>query len=146
MDFAPIFIERPVLSVTPILAMAYRLGIEVRKAHDLHVTVIFSRRPVSWCAATFLPDPSPLLLSSQTFRFARFGLDGSILVMKLESRELQSRHRHLLAAGALWDHEDYQPHITLGSAPSHELPIGVQFQDRIMLGPEVRKTPKPELL
>lgn len=142
MSLAPIFIERPVLSSAPIIAMACGLGITLQKPHDLHVTVIFTRKEVAWCRPVFQPDPSALWLYPQKFAFQRFGPDGSLLVLTFESQELQSRHRQLLAGGAEWEHENYQPHITLGPTPSHELPRFVSFSERFTLGPEVRKVPK----
>lgn len=139
MSFGPIFIERPVLSVEPILFMASQLGITVQKPQDLHVTVMYSRTAVSWCHPVFLPDPSLLWLQPQAFVFDRFGPDNSILVLKIDSRELQERHRQLCAAGARWDFETYQPHITLGAPPDHALPGSVAFPTRLTLGAEVRR-------
>jgi uncharacterized protein len=138
--FDTILIKRPVLSVAPILHAAARMGVTISDPAKLHITLACSRTPVNWCHPVFLEDPSFLWLAPQTMAVVRFHhAAGEVVALKVSSLALEDRHTALRAAGASWDHSSYQPHITLGPVPAHELPEAITFREVIELGLETRK-------
>lgn len=67
----------------------------------------------------------------------QLGSDGAV-VLRFDSKPLQSRHQYFLDHGASWDYDEYRPHITL----TYDLPEGLDlntiesYMGRIVLGPE----------
>lgn len=138
-DAAPrtLYVHRKVKNAAAIIAWAKEQGFSTTlPADDLHVTIAFSRNPVDWMKAgsdweseVKVPEGGPRLME-------RFG-DATVLLFA--SSSLSWRHEHMKrAAGATWDHPDYQPHITISyDKDAPELADIEPFKGEIILGPEV---------
>jgi hypothetical protein len=73
---------------------------------DLHVTIAYSKK-------FFEPLLSTEDITVTAVGFDLFGDDEEILVLRLESKELQIRFDDCINRGAVFDYGIYQPHITL---------------------------------
>jgi hypothetical protein len=65
--------------------------------------------------------------------FERF--EGGATVLQFVSNDLQWRHESMVASGAVWEYDDYIPHITItyGETPDDVEP----YQGPLVLGPEI---------
>lgn len=137
-DAAPrtLYVHRKVLNGDEILAWAKEQGFKLTlPADDLHVTIAHSRTPVDWMkiGTAFeevmeLPAGGPRLME-------RFG---EARVLLLSAWQLNWRHHEMREAGASWDHEEYQPHITLSYDPDSPWINDIEpYRGRIILGPEI---------
>lgn len=137
--FAPIQIGRPLTSRAPLDILAARLGLPTPP--DPHVTLAYSRTPVDWARDAFTPCPTPISIVPHAPRIAVFGTpDTPLLVLAFDSDAFVQRHAALWDAGASWDFRTYQPHITLGRAPSLPVEPGpVELDAPLTFGPEYRR-------
>lgn len=130
-----LYIHRPVLNAQNIIDWAKANGFETTlPPEDMHVTIAFSKEPVSWEAIGGREDILPLPEDMTGRSLAQFG---EATVLQIASRELEARWRGIIDAGATWDYPEYQPHITItyGSAP--DLSTIEPYSGPIVLGPEV---------
>lgn len=73
-----------------------------------HLTVAYSRAVFTWD-----DDASGIVLDPSCFvGFKVLGPDKAV-VLRVNSPVLESRWKDALATGATWDHDGYQPHVTL---------------------------------
>lgn len=149
-----LYVRRDVLNAEDIIAWAKAAGFETAvPADQMHVTIAYSRQPVDWLK---LGDPSlwmgyndpelerkaQLLIRPGGARLVeRLGPTGEAVVLMFTSSALSYRHHDILCAGASWDFEDYQPHITISwDAPNltdDQLRAMEPYRGEILLGPEV---------
>ena len=76
---------------------------------DLHTTIIYSDKP-------FIGelDEGFDTFFTTTGKLDKFGKDGEILVLRLKSNYLHTRHNELMEEhGLKWDFPSYEPHVTL---------------------------------
>jgi len=137
-DAAPrtLYVSRKVVNAAEIIAWAKGQGFKTTlPADELHVTIAYSRDPVdwmkvgeSWAGELKVAAGGPRLME-------RFG-DARVLLFK--AAELDWRHENIKAAGASWDHPEYQSHITISYDPeSPDLESIEPYQGEIILGPEL---------
>lgn len=83
----------------------------------LHITVIGDpTRNFDWTPATF--DP-PLEVDASSYKLKRFGGENECVVLVFSCPELEARHHKARKEhGVHWDHEHYQPHITISVDPT----------------------------
>jgi phage-related protein (TIGR01555 family) len=131
----PLYIYRPVKNAKAILDWARGQGFKSTiVADDLHVTVVFSRDPVDWFQG-YSDGPEVKVDKGGPRALERFG---EAIVLLFNSSNLRWRHEEWERLGASWDHEEYQPHITI----TYEPPDGMDltkiepYQGEIILGPE----------
>lgn len=139
-DAAPrtLYVSRKVLNADAILKWAKSQGFKTTlPADDLHVTIAYSRKPVDWLKMgdsyheTVKVDEGGARLM-ENFGFA--------CVLVFGSNTLIWRHEDMKRVGATWDHEEYQPHITISYAPDSPDLSGVEpYTGEIILGPEIFK-------
>lgn len=131
----PLYVSRPVANAGDILAWARSQGIENLESPDkLHVTVAFSRDPVSPAAGG--DAPGQLVSASGEREVKRLGDEGAV-VLRIDSPELHARWQAWRDAGASWDFESYQPHVTLTYDPGKVDLAKVQpYRGAVVLGPE----------
>jgi phage-related protein (TIGR01555 family) len=139
MDAAPrsLYVSRPVVNAAEIRAWAKAQGLPELQP-DLHVTIAASRKPVDW-----------MKIESEDWNQDRDGtieippggvrlvepLGDRTAVLLFTSSRLSWRHEQIVRAGASWDFEEYQPHISLTGDPVDL--AGVEpYRGRIVLGPE----------
>lgn len=137
-DAAPrtLYVSRKVINAAEIIAWAKGQGFKTTlTADDLHVTIAYSRTPVdwmkvgeSWASELKVAAGGPRLME-------RFG-EARVLLFK--AAELDWRHENIKAAGASWDHPEYQSHITISYDPESPVLLNVEpYQGEIILGPEL---------
>lgn len=137
-DAAPrtLYVSRKVVNAADVIAWAKEQGFKsTLPADDLHVTIACSRDPVdwmkvgeSWAGELKVAAGGPRLVE-------RFG-EARVLLFK--AAELDWRHENIKAAGASWDHPEYQSHITISYDPeSPDLENVKPYQGEIILGPEL---------
>ena len=146
-DAAPrtLYVRRDVLNGGEIIAWAKSQGFtKTLPADDLHVTITYSRTPVDWMkmgeawAAKLEIEPGgPRLMEA-------FGEAGDAKVLLFSSNELRWRHERMVEEGASWDHDEYQPHITISYDPdAPDISTVEPYTGRIVLGPEIFEEVKP---
>lgn len=137
-DAAPrtLYVSRKVVNAADLIEWAKGQGFKTTlPAGDLHVTLAYSRTPVdwmkvgeSWASELKVAAGGPRLME-------RFG-EARVLLFK--AAELDWRHESIKAAGASWDHSEYQSHITISYDPeSPDLGSIEPYQGEIILGPEL---------
>lgn len=143
----PFYACRPVLNAKAILRWAQGQGFkDLIPASELHVTICRSTVPVDWMAfgADSSADPTRadaeggLMIQPGGVRIIeKLGNEGAICLL-FTCDELHWRHQMMRFAGADWDWESYQPHITLTYAPQDiDLDKVEPYTDAIALGPEL---------
>ena len=109
---------------------------------NLHVTVCYSRAPVSWYSKEFVPQTNTINLEKIKTSLCIF--DGGSIVLKFDHPELFDRNSEFLSNGASSDFPSYKSHITIGNISETYLSevdlvsaIGREFYIDAVLGPEV---------
>lgn len=77
--------------------------------YDFHVTLVYSKSPFLWDYEDM--NRETLVIRGGERSVEVFGDDA--LVLRISSPELTARHKELIAMGAVTEHPDYKPHITL---------------------------------
>lgn len=137
-DAAPrtLYVSRKVVNAADLIKWAKGQGFQTTlPADEMHVTIAYSRDPVdwmkvgeSWASELKVAAGGPRLME-------RFG-EARVLLFK--AAELDWRHENIKAAGASWDHSEYQSHITISYDPeSPDLESVEPYQGEIILGPEL---------
>lgn len=144
-DPRPLYVYRPLTeeSAAELLAWAREEGFtELMRPEDLHVTVMYSSRPVNWMKMGGFwgwgPDASEHLVPFGGPRLVdRIGADGAV-ALHFFSGHLNQRNREMRDAGCSWDYPDYMPHITFTYWPGDlDLKKVTPFRGELRFGPEV---------
>lgn len=134
-DAAPrtLYVRRDVLNADEIIAWAKAQGFQsTLPADDLHVTIAFSRTPLDWMKVGEAWQSKLEIAEGGPRLMDQFG-EAKVLLFR--ASDLEWRHDAIKAAGASWDHPEYQPHITISYGP---MPDDVDpYRGRIVLGPEI---------
>lgn len=138
-DAAPrtLYVSRKVINGADLIKWAKGQGFtSTLPAEDLHVTITSTRTPVDWMAMGSTWEDEVKVPRGGARLMEVFGEGAVVLLFK--SNMLEWRHREMVDAGASWDHEDYQPHITISydGAPA-DLSKVEPYQGEIVLGPEL---------
>ncbi|MEN0115424.1 MAG: phage portal protein [Agrobacterium cavarae] len=137
-DAAPrtLYVSRKVVNAADIIRWAKGQGFKTTlPADDLHVTIAYSRTPVDWMKIGEAWQSELKLAAGGPRLMEQFG-EARVLLFK--ASELEWRHEAMESAGASWDHEEYQPHITISYDPeSPDLADVEPYQGEIILGPEL---------
>lgn len=137
-DAAPrtLYVSRKVVNAADLIAWAKGHGFKTTlPADDLHVTIAYSRAPVDWMKVGEAWQSELKLAAGGPRLMERFG-EARVLLFK--ASELEWRHEAIKAAGATWDHPEYQPHITISYDPeAPDLADIEAYQGEIILGPEM---------
>lgn len=142
-----LYVSRKLLNAAELLAWAKEQGFEgLEAADELHVTVIYSRRPVDWMKAAEDWPSGPD--GDGTYTVAAGGprlvdqFDGGATVLLFASSQLSYRHERIREeSGAAHGFTEYQPHVTLSyAAQSAETLANARrnpFIGKLKFGPEV---------
>lgn len=79
---------------------------------EFHCTLIYS--PTT---PNTLPEPTQSTFTARMTGLAVYGDEKKVLVVTLDSAELQKEHHRLLSHGAKHTFSPYSPHVTLGPVP-----------------------------
>lgn len=129
-----LYVYRPVLEPEALIAWAKAQDFpSMLEPDDLHVTVCYSKAPVNW--NDIQQDPTSLYVGTSMPRaIKRFG---DAIVLLFGSQALQGRWQQFQDIGASWDHDGYNPHITLSYDPDFDISNVEPFDGSILLGGEV---------
>jgi phage-related protein (TIGR01555 family) len=138
-DAAPrtLYVHRPVVNAEELREWAREQGF-TSVLGDLHVTIAYSKERVDWMKVgegmsdkdgTITIQPGGPRIVEQL---------GGATVLMFNSWMLGYRHGEIRNAGASWDYEDYQPHVSITYEPGDVDLRNVQpYRGKIVLGPEV---------
>lgn len=138
----PLYVQRKVTNGADILAWAKAQGFETTvPAEGLHVTIAYSRQALDWMKVggdwgsrqdgglTVAPGGARLV--------EPLGSEGAVVLL-FNSSELAWRHMQIREAGASWDYEEYQPHVTITYAAGDlDLSKVEPYRGKIEFGPEI---------
>jgi uncharacterized protein len=143
-DAAPrtLYVSRKVINAAEVIRWAKAQGFKTTlAANDLHVTVAFSRTPVDWLTVgtTWSGEKDgKLTVSPGGARIVEPLGDKGAVVLLFSASELSWRHEEIKRAGASFDYDQYQPHITISyDAGDLDLSTVEPYRGQIVLGPEI---------
>lgn len=115
----PLYVYRSLLNGAEVAKWAKGQGIPATlPPADMHVTVLYSKRPVDWLAmpeGRTYSDGGKMTINPGGARVLDvFGHDEErCLVLRFKSWELTAHNRDMMEAGASSDYPDYAPHVTI---------------------------------
>jgi len=105
---------------------------------DLHTTICYSKKPIEW--GTIIPEPyvPNLKVSGGKRTVEVLGGEGAV-VLHFESLDLQNRWQEFRAAGASWEYDGYNPHLTISYNPPPGMDLGkvAPYTGVLEFGPEI---------
>ena len=138
-----LYVHRNVANAKDIIAWAKDQGFKTTlPADELHVTIAFSKTPVDWMkvgdASFYSGKDGKIEVGPGGARHVEPLGDAGAVVLLFTSSELSWRHRAIIEEGASWDHDDYQPHITISyEAGDLDLSTVEPYRGKIVFGPEI---------
>jgi uncharacterized protein len=138
-----LYVQRKLVNASDFIAWAKGQGFTTTlPAGELHVTIAFSRQPVDWMkvgASWSQDDKGQFTVPPGGARIVEKLGDKGAVVLLFSSSELSWRHEDIRQAGASFDFEQYQPHITITYTAPADLDLSkVQpFQGKLVFGPEI---------
>jgi phage-related protein (TIGR01555 family) len=140
-----LYVSRKVLNAAEVVAWAERQGFKnIVPAASMHVTVIASREPVDWLkidpAWTGPDNDGTLTVPPGGPRVVEPLGPNDAPVLLFSSWELSYRHGLMREAGASWDFDSYQPHVTVSydkPADGFDYDKVEPFTGQLRLGPEI---------
>lgn len=138
-DAAPktLYVSRKVLNADALIRWAKGEGFEgIEPAEELHVTLAYSRTPVNWMEVGQSWEEEMTIGAGGPRDLDLLGPQADYLALLIPKGSLGWRHEEIKNAGAKWDWDDYQPHITI--ARTKTIPEGAKpYTGKIILGPEI---------
>lgn len=144
----PLYVQRKVTNGADILAWAKAQGFGAAvPADELHVTIAYSRQALDWMKVggdwSNRQDGGLTVAPGGARLVEPLGGEGAIVLL-FNSSELSWRHMQIREAGASWDFEEYQPHVTITYAAGDlDLSQVEPYRGKIEFGPEIFEEPKP---
>lgn len=131
----PLYVSRRLQNTQDFLTWAHSQGFKTTvPPEDIHVTVVYSRDPVSQFD---LPTDTLTLTAFGGFRTVEPLGDQGAVVLKFRSPELLERWGDYRDIGASWDYPEYQPHITITyTDPGLDLSKIEPYTGPLVFGPE----------
>lgn len=140
-DVAPLYVSRKLLNAGELIRWAKAQGFEVTvPAEDMHVTVLYSKRPVDWFDmgdSWGNIDGTITVEAGGPRKVGRFDDEGPV-VLRFSSPMLRYRHDSMVERGASHDYDEYRPHITISyDAGDVDLTKVEPFVGDLKFGPEI---------
>lgn len=132
-----LYVRRDLLNATEVLKWAKGQGLTgLMAAEELHVTIAYSTKPIDWMSAgeawggeLTVPAGGPRVVEP---------IGPGATALKFASMDLAWRNLRIRDAGASWDYDDYQPHITLTyEKQTVDLSKIEPFRGELKFGPEI---------
>lgn len=144
----PLYVQRKVTNGADIMAWAKAQGFETTvPADDLHVTIAYSRQALDWMKVGGdwgSRQDGGLTVAPGGARLVEPLGSGGAVVLLFNSSELAWRHMQIREAGASWDYEEYQPHVTITyAADDLDLSKVEPYRGKIEFGPEIFEDLQP---
>lgn len=134
----PLYVSRKLKNGKALIAWAKSQGIETTVPEDeLHVTVLYSKRPIDWFLTGNSWGPEVKVPPGGPRTIEKFG-EGAI-VLRFSSEDLLYRHNSFVEiAGASHDYEDYAPHVTI-TYQGNDIDLSKiePFTGELVFGPEI---------
>jgi phage-related protein (TIGR01555 family) len=141
-----LYMYRPVTNGKDIISHFEKQGVKnLLAASDLHVTIAYSREPVDWMkigSDEWGPNQSGSIeVKPGGPRLVEQIGGDKVVALMFTCSDLVYRHWRAQEAGCSWEYDDYQPHITVATAPANasDLKDVQPYTGVIQLGPEVFK-------
>jgi hypothetical protein len=145
-----LYVSRGLLNADDIILWAKSQGLKTMlEPSDLHVTVCFSKKPVTWdipSANDFLVIPSLddlVEFGEETKPFRKvemFGKEHNVLVLQFSSDELLKRNQEFLDHGCSYDFPEYKSHVTISyNASDVDISDIEPYTGVLEFGPEIFK-------
>jgi phage-related protein (TIGR01555 family) len=142
-DPKTLYVSRKLLNTADFIKWAKGQGFDTTTpADDLHVTIAFSRQAIDWMKVgqDWSSDKDgKLTVSAGGPRIVQALGDKGAVVLLFQSNDLQWRHDAIKEAGASFDFDQYQPHVTI----TYQVPEGldlakvVPYAGPLVFGPEL---------
>lgn len=138
-----LYVQRKLLNAAEVIDWAKGQGFETTlAAADMHVTIAYSSQPVDWMkvGSSWSDDSKGQLeIKPGGARIVEKLGDKGAVVLLFASSELCWRHEEIKRAGASFDFDEYQPHVTITySAPAGlDLSKVEPYRGRLLFGPEI---------
>jgi phage-related protein (TIGR01555 family) len=146
-----LYIQRKLLNAGDFLAWAKGQGFaDTLTADDLHVTVLYSRRPVDWLKAGTSweqKEDGTLVVPPGGARMVEPLGDKGAVVLLFNSSALAWRHEQLVReVGASHDFSEYQPHVTITYAGTGDVDLAEvePYRGELVFGPEIFEEVDPD--
>ena len=144
----PLYVQRKVTNGDELLAWAKAQGFDTAvPADDLHVTIAYSRQALDWMKIgsdwSGQKDGGLTVAPGGARLVEPLGGKGAVVLL-FNSSELTWRHMQIREAGASWDYEEYQPHVTITYAAGDlDLSKVEPYRGKIEFGPEIFEDLQP---
>lgn len=138
-----LYVQRKLLNADDLIRWAKKQGFETTTpADEIHVTVTFSRRPLDWMkiGQDWSSDKDgSLVVKAGGPRLVEPLGDKGAVVLLFTSDDLMWRHNAMIEAGASFDFEEYQPHVTITYAKPADLDLSTisPYAGPLKFGPEL---------
>jgi len=132
-----LYVSRPLLNWEEVAAWYKGQGFEVTVGAEMHVTVAYSRMAIDWAKVSEdwgQDDKGHILVRPGGMRIMEQFQDATVLLFS--SNYLSWRWCGIKEAGASWDWDDYQPHVTISYQGPKNLKKVQPFQGALQFGPE----------
>lgn len=144
-DAAPrtLYVQRKLLNAADLIKWAKSQGFDTTtSADELHVTIAYSRVAVDWMkiGQDWSSDrDGKLTVNAGGPRLVEQLGDKGAVVLLFSSSDLKWRHEAIKEAGASFDFDEYQPHVTITYAKPEGLELaGVEpYVGPLVFGPEL---------
>jgi phage-related protein (TIGR01555 family) len=144
-DAAPrtLYVQRKLLNADDLIRWAKKEGFETTTpADEIHVTITFSRRPLDWMkiGQDWSSDKDgTLVVPAGGARLVEPLGDKGAVVLLFSSNDLKWRHDAMIEAGASFDFDEYQPHVTITYAKPAGLDLAKvkPYVGPLKFGPEL---------
>ena len=130
----PVYIYRRLINAQEFIDWAKQHFGKVLVPADLHVTCAYSKTPVEW--ADMNADYDGVRIDGGLRTVEPLGAAGTV-VLKFTSSYLQERWQSFKDAGASWDYESYQPHVTITYQDGAVLSQIPAYTGPLLFGPEI---------
>lgn len=133
----PLYVSRKLLNGADVRAWALAQGFkEPLLADDMHVTVAYSKAACDWSGMGRAQDAVSIGPQMRDRSVGKLG-DGAT-VLHFFSPNLSERWAQMCAAGASWDYDAYQPHVTISyESPDFDVSGIEPYTGPLEFGPEV---------
>ena len=144
-DAAPrtLYVQRKLLNAADLIKWAKAQGFDTTaSADELHVTIAYSRVPVDWMkiGQDWSSDrEGKLTVNAGGPRLVEPLGDKGAVVLLFSSSDLKWRHEAMKEAGASFDFDEYQPHVTITYAKPDGLDLAAvePYAGPLVFGPEL---------
>lgn len=135
-----LYIRRDVLNAKDIIDWARNSFATTLADDDMHVTVCYSTAPVDWMkiGSGFMGEDEEGRITIKPGGARLVERMGKGVALLFNSSELSWRHEDIKrAAGASYDYDEYQPHVTITYNVPADISKITPYRGALLLGPEV---------